>query len=189
MFQAPTQPSNLRVALKFVRPLLCGLALLPVSQAWADPKIGIDIEAVRPFSSEARQKFGSVIPSIGLGYGKVVPKQGGHFGPDVQISRVKKDDNKLGFYGAGIQYRRTFESEIEETDRFVPYYGAGLGVAYGKVKLPNENIDDSKIVPSGALFIGTSVGKRGLVEARVRALPQVGGINFSGISLTVGARF
>lgn len=165
------------------------LAFMPAPQAHAEPKVGVDFEVLFPFSSETRRNFGSTLTGIGLGFGKVVPKPGGHFAPDVLVASHKKNGNKLAFYGAGVQYRRTFGSAIDETTRFVPYYGAGVGLAYGNVELPGQGIDDSKVVPAGSVFIGTSIGKRGILEARVRALPQVGGLSFSGLSLTAGVRF
>jgi len=175
--------------MKFVFSLLVGMSILPVAQAFAAPKIGPELEVTLPFSSETREKFGSTLTGIGLGFGRVVPKAGGKFAPDLLVAREERNNNKLAFYGIGIQYRRTFEQELEATDRFVPYYGAGVGLAYGKVELPTEGVDDSKIVPSGSLFLGSSIGKSGLIEARVRGLSKVGGLDFSGLSLTLGARF
>jgi hypothetical protein len=175
--------------MKFIYSFFIGISVLAATQVFAAPKIGPEFEVMVPFSSETREKFGSKLTGIGLGFGGVVPKAGGKFSPDILVAREERRDNKLAFYGVGIQYRHTFEREVEATDRFVPYYGAGLGLAYGKVKLPDEGVDDSKIVPSGSLFLGSSIGKSGMVEARVRTLSKVGGLDFSGISLTLGARF
>lgn len=175
--------------LQIVGLLAAGLFSMPAPQAHAEPKVGVDFEILFPFSSETRRDFGSTLTGISLGYGQVVPKAGGHFAPDVLVANHKKNGNKLAFYGAGVQYRRTFDNAIDENTRFVPYYGAGVGLAYGQVELPGQGVDDSKVVPAGSVFIGTSVGKRGIVEARLRALPQVGGLSFSGLSLTAGMRF
>jgi hypothetical protein len=184
----PLKPSKIE-PMKIIFSFLIGISILPITHAVAAPKIGPELEVMIPFSSETRDKFGAKLTGLGFGFGGVVPKAGGKFSPDVLVAREKKGDNKLAFYGAGLQYRRTFQRDIEASDRFVPYYGGGLGLAYGKVELPDEDVKDSKIVPSGSLFVGSSIGKSGMIEARVRTLSKVGGLDFSGISLTLGARF
>lgn len=169
--------------------MLCalGAAFSGAMPALAGPQIGPELEIVVPFSSETRDKFGSTLKGVGFGAGGAIPRAGGRFSPDIFVARERKNDNRLEFYGAGLQYRRTFSDKPQGV--FVPFYGAGVGVAYGRVRLGDEDIDDSKVVPTGSVFVGTSVGRIGVLEARVRGVGKVGTLDFSGLTLTAGLRF
>lgn len=178
-----------------IRPLpLCAasagflsIALAGAAPAQASPKIGPELEITVPFNSKTRDRFGSTLKGIGFGAGGAIPRAGGRFSPDIFVARESKNDNKLEFYGAGLQYRRTFSDAPSGV--FVPFYGAGVGLAYGRVRLDDDDVDDSKIVPTGSVFVGTSVGRIGVLEARVRGVGKVGTLDFSGLTLTAGLRF
>ena len=163
-------------------------ALIP-TRAFARPEVGLDVGLFAPFSSKTRDRFGSSFVSVGPGLGSVVPRAGGKLRPDFELIQQERNDNRVFLLIGGVQYRRTFDPQPEPKQRFVPYYGAGLDLMYGRVRVPDENRHGSSIGGGASVFLGTSIGKRTYVEARVRGLSSVESYNFSGLSLSAGVRF
>ena len=177
---------NLR---RLVLPAALGCSLLIPARAFARPEVGPDVGLFAPFSGKTRDRFGSSFTSIGLGVGSVVPRAGGKLRPDFALIQRERNDNRAFLLIGGVQYRRTFDPQPEPTQRFVPYYGAGLDLMYGRVRVPDEDRRGSSIGGGASAFLGTSIGKRTYIEARVRALSSVQSYNFSGLSLAAGVRF
>ncbi len=153
------------------------------------PPIGPEVEVYLPFSSKTRDRFGSTFTGIGLGLGSAAPRAGGAIRPDIAILRAESGRNEALFVAGGLQYRRTFSDQVAADTRYVPYYGAGLNLIYGKVETRARNRDEDDFGAGASVFVGTSVGRRSFVEARVRALSSVNDYNFSGLALMAGLRF
>lgn len=147
------------------------------------PNAGIYI----PFSSKTKNTFGSSFKGIGVGFGSVRPKAGGQLRPDFSLLSESENGDRALLGIAGLQYRKTFDSNVEDNAQFVPYYGAGANLIYGRLKVGGET--DSNFGAGASVFVGTSIGRHAFVEARVRALSSVAEYNFSGLSLSAGLRF
>ena len=153
------------------------------------PEIGPEVEVYVPFSSKTRDRFGSTFTGIGIGFGSAVPRTGGQIRPDIAIVRAESGRNEALFIAGGLQYRRTFVDQVAADARYVPYYGAGLNLMYGKVETRARNRDEDDFGAGASVFVGTSVGRRAFVEGRLRGLNSVNSYNFSGLALTAGLRF
>ncbi len=140
-------------------------------------------------SGHARDRFGSSLSGIGLGFGSVVPSKKARFSPDIDILGSNRNGNKALFVIAGVQYRRTFSPDTVDTARFVPYYGIGADVLYSQVKVPSIGQNDKGFGTGASLLVGSTLGRRAYVEARLRALSSIHSYNFSGLSLSAGIRF
>ncbi len=172
------------------------LGVLPAgfsSVAHADEKgglfsnIGPDAEIYIPFSSKTKDTFGSSFTGVGIGFGGVRPEAGGHFSPDFSLLHESQNGDRALLGIAGLQFRKTFDSNFDENARFVPYYGAGANLIYGRLRVNGET--DDNFGAGASVFLGTSIGRHAFVEARVRALSSVANYNFSGLSLSAGLRF
>ena len=152
-------------------------------------QVGADAELFMPFSGETKDVFGSRAGGIGFGFGGTRVREGRRIRPDIAILRADKGDNEATIIIAGAQYVRPFADKVEENARFVPFYGVGLNAMYGSVEVPADDVDESKFGVGGSVFIGASVGRRAVVEARLRALSSVADYNFSGFVLSAGIRF
>lgn len=149
--------------------------------------IGPEAEIYVPFSGKTKDRFGSSFKGIGVGFGSVRPQAGGRWKPDISIMRESEDGDRALVALAGLQYRRPFSGTVDDDARYVPYYGAGANLVYGRLRVDGDR--DSDFGAGASVFIGTSIGRRTFVEARVRGLTEVADYNFSGVSLTAGLRF
>lgn len=175
--------------------LSAALCLLPVVGARADengrrfPSVGPEAEVYLLSSSRARDRFGSTLTGIGLGFGSVAPSKKARLSPDISILKSSHGRNDALFVIAGVQYKRAFSPERAESSGFVPYYGVGLNALYGRVKVPMLRQKDNGFGGGASIFVGSTLGRRAYVEARYRGLSSVGSYNFSGLSLSAGIRF
>ena len=175
--------------------LAAALCLLPVVGARADenarrfPLVGPQAEVYFLSSSRARDRFGSTLSGIGLGFGSVVPSKKARLSPDIDVLSSDHNGNKALFVIAGVQYRRAFSPETVDTARFVPYYGIGANVLYSQIKVRSSGQNDKGFGGGASLLLGSTLGRRAYVEARLRGLSSVRSYNFSGLSLSAGIRF
>ena len=171
------------------------LCLLPAIGARADengrrfPLVGPEAEVYLLSSGRARDRFGSTLTGIGLGFGSVAPSKKARLSPDINILSSSRGRNEAFFVIAGLQYKRAFSPERADSSGFVPYYGVGLNAVYGRVKVPSLGQRDNGFGGGASVFLGTTLGRRSYVEARYRGLSSVGSYNFSGLSLSAGLRF
>ena len=149
-------------------------------------QLGIDAETYRPFSSKTRDRFGSSFSGIGIGFGSINPQSGRSLSPDVSIFNESNNGDRALLVLAGLQYRKPFSSDRKGV-RFVPYYGVGANLAYGRLRVDGQR--DSNFGAGGSLFLGTTLTRHAFAEARVRGISRVAGFDFSGLSLSAGVRF
>jgi len=150
-------------------------------------KIGPEAEIYVPFSSKTKDRFGSSFKGLGIGFGSIRPQAGGRFSPDISIMREEQSGDRALLALAGLQYRKTFAATVDDDERYVPYFGAGANLVYGRLRVNDQR--DSDFGAGASVFVGTSIGRRAFVEARVRGLSEVADYNFSGVSLSAGLRF
>jgi hypothetical protein len=152
------------------------------------PKWGVDVEYYRPFASKTRNAFGSSFIGISPGFGTARPAKSQEIRPDLALLRESNDGNRALIIILGAEIRRTFGGPPQRDARYVPYYGAGLNLAYGSIRLDDEG-RESDFAAGGSIFVGTSIGRRTFIEARARALSSIEDFNFSGLAVTAGIRF
>lgn len=149
-------------------------------------QLGVDTESYMPFSGKTRDRFGSRFTGVGLGFGSITPDVKRAISPDVTILNQSQSGDRALLVLGGLQYRKPFSSDTKGL-RFVPYYGVGANLIYGRLRVDGER--DSNFGAGASLFVGTTFTRHAFVEARVRALSKVASYDFSGLSLSAGVRF
>lgn len=164
----------------------------PSKHGFQVPELGVNLGIFVPSDAKTRNRFGSVWTGVGLGIGKVVmPSGGGSFGLDIGLSGESSGSNYAYIAPVGVSYRRAFNAaDVKSGQTFIPYFGFSADLVGVDLRSPQDNVHPNiQLTGGGSASIGTTIGKRGFVEARYTEIARVEGFDLSGLGLTAGIRF
>ena len=164
------------------------LAASGTHRQWHRPLIGPEVSVFLPISSSTRDLFGPSWSSFTFGIGAVEQASpGGSFSFDIEVLSSERYHNHAFVVPIGIDFR--IGSAVSPS-RPSLYCGAGVNLVPANIRILSRGIPPGIGVAGGAsIFVGLTVGKRGYLEARYRAISGLRSINFSGTGLSGGIRF
>lgn len=142
------------------------------------------------FSAHTRNRVGTGDTSIGFGIRPLTtPRQAGNLDLDFSFFSLKNGSSHAYVLPVGVKYRVRLDAD-DSDDRYTPYAGVGLDAVVAQIKSVPDNIDTHARVGAGAnVFLGTLIGKKAFVEARLFGMTRIEGFNFSGAGIEAGYRF
>jgi hypothetical protein len=155
-------------------------------------RFGVNVGTFFPSSGKTRNRFGSSWLNFGIGVGSVRRATSrGRFAVDFSLfSRQGDDDNRAFFAPIGVEYRRALLSRSTETDKLIPYAGASANVVFADIRSDQDNVHSGfRTTVGGSIFVGTTVGESGFIQAKYLGIGKIKGFDLSGMSLTAGVRF
>ena len=140
-----------------------------------------------PSNGKTRDRFGGSWVSYGVGFGSVRRADNkGRIVFDFSILTESRGDNRAFIAPIGVGYYRALAPPGPVT----PYVGASVNLYLADLRSRRDDVSSGvRAGGGGSLLLGTTVGERGYVEARYRAISRIKGFDFSGLGLTAGLRF
>jgi hypothetical protein len=146
------------------------------------PQFGVYL----PTSGKTRSRFGDAWYSVGIGLGSISVPHNGRLTLDLNaISQIRGDDAAY-VIPLGIQYIQP----LSQTGSSIPYAGISADLVFNYMSVPEDNIHYGlRETGGGSVFLGTTLGRNAYVEVRYLEMGTVRSYDFSGLSVSIGARF
>jgi hypothetical protein len=161
-------------------------------------RVGPEIGFFLPTDDKTRARFGSTWVTFGIGFGSVLSRaqSEGQFLLDLDVYTRSRSGNRAVIVPIGVQYRRSLiggvggsGGDLAGKSSFVPYVGASANLVVVDLRVPDEDIDSTRVTAGAGLALGAMVGEAGYAEARYLLTGRTLGYDTSGFTVSVGLRF
>jgi hypothetical protein len=163
-------------------------------------RVGPEIGFFLPTDDKTRTRFGSTWVTFGIGFGSVLSRaqSQGQFLLDLDVYARSRSGNRAVVVPIGVQYRRSLlgggggsggGGDLAGRSSFVPYVGASANLVVVSLRVPDEDIDSTRVTAGAGVALGAMVGEAGYAEARYLFIGRTLGYDTSGFTVSVGLRF
>jgi hypothetical protein len=161
-------------------------------------RVGPEIGFFLPTDDKTRARFGSTWVTFGIGFGSVLSRaqSQGQFLLDLDVYTRSRSGNRAVIVPIGVQYRRSLigggggsGGDLADRSSFVPYVGASANLVVVSLRVPDEDIDSTRVTAGAGVALGAMVGEAGYAEARYLFTGRTLGYDTSGFTVSVGLRF
>lgn len=151
--------------------------------------VALAVGAFRPSDSEVRDRFGGTLTRFSLLTFEPEKPAETRFTWEAGAYSASRTSyqggrNRVRLYTVGFGFQRGFG----ERANVRPYVVAHIGPYYGEVRVPLENIDESKLGLNLNACAGIIFNRRFYVEARYDYFSKIAGFDFSGFSIGAGVK-
>lgn len=174
---------------------MCALALTGSALAQTNrngrPMLGVELGVYLPQDSLIRDRFGSSLLRVGVGYLANRRSLARKFTPEFGLISANNNGNRLLIIPVTLGYEFHFTRPGDEEQNTIPYARLAAGLAYYDYDVstgPGTRARSRRIAPTGTLEGGLIIGDNLRLSARYYLFSETDGLNFSGLqfSLTYG---